>query len=300
MKGGRCTNCGSQLERGFGLVNCLRCGTLLFIDLEGQVEKAEANQVQSLEPSDPPPPAIHVPFEDPVAAEEPGFMISPQEELSLEAKSGAKPPPLKGKIQPAIVPPTPSVRSSGVKRREEAEGRARQETRSRLPVTSDATRVVRLSTEALEPSPQVSRSEPNDFPQGFEALPTVEGNIVDGKGAVDFLKGRSPAGEGLDAVRNFGNSDLSQGQDGAVYFDVVISGVDSKKIRDELRDCLTDRRFLWDVDELIKSIRKGELKLQGLSAVKASVVLARLKELPVGLKWLQTGLMEVKQEEPAP
>ena len=299
MKGGRCTNCGNQLERGFGLVNCLKCGTLLFIDLEGQVERAEANQVQGLNPSEPPPPPIQVPLNDPLAAE-PDFLMPPLEEAPPVAKPASKPPPLKEKASAPSPLSSPSPRSSGVKRREEADPPARGETRSRPVVSPDATRVVRTGAEDAELGAESPPLEQSDFPQNFEVPPISDGSYEDGEGAVDFLKGRSPAGEGLDAVRNFGNSDLSQGQDGAVYFDVVISGVDSKKIRDELRDCLTDRRFLWDVDELIKSIRKGELKLQGLSAVKASVILARLKELPVELKWAQTGLMEIKEREPSP
>ncbi|MBX9766563.1 MAG: hypothetical protein K2X47_04770, partial [Bdellovibrionales bacterium] len=202
--------------------------------------------------------------------------------------------------------------------------RGEVETPSRTPAVVrqrlEATRVVRPGAEEVEASenPPVRNLgtgfpamdfEPNQAqeqasplfqPLGTEGEipPPPEEGFEDGVGSVDFLKGRSPQGEGLDAIKNFGNSDLSQGQDGSLYFDVIISGVDSKKIRDELKDCLTDRRFLWDVDDLIKSIRKGELRLQGLSSVKTSVILSRLKELPVGLRWIQTGLTDLKQREP--
>lgn len=299
MKGGRCTNCGNQLERGFGLVNCLQCGTLLFIDLEGQVEKAESNQSSGLDKEDsPPPPPIK------------GFDLEPEQQNLIHdfeklSKTSA-PPGAKSNFEPITPPPLRSQPPSPIKTRGEIEtpSRVPSGVRQRL----DATRVVRPGAEdsksTVPPIENVSDGfQALDFEangQQVEAeMPPLPGEqFEDGNGSVDFLKGRSPEGEGLDAIKNFGNSDLSQGQDGSLYFDVIISGVDSKKIRDELRDCLTDRRFLWDVESLIKSIRKGELRLQGLSSVKTSVILSRLKELPVALRWIQTGLTELKHREP--
>ncbi len=79
---------------------------------------------------------------------------------------------------------------------------------------------------------------------------------------------------------------------GGITYDLYISGLDGKDLRNELRDSLADSRLGWDVEEILKSIKKGNLQLKGLSSVRTSVVVNRLKALPLEIRWKQNTVYE--------
>lgn len=90
-------------------------------------------------------------------------------------------------------------------------------------------------------------------------------------------------------------SDLSQlanttdtdAQSGSIRYNIAIAGIDTAEIRKEFRDLLSDRRFLFDVDAVLKSIRSGRVRMQNVAAVKAILLIQRLRGLPVNVQWEQ-------------
>ncbi|MEK6555480.1 MAG: hypothetical protein AABZ31_09580 [Bdellovibrionota bacterium] len=88
-------------------------------------------------------------------------------------------------------------------------------------------------------------------------------------------------------VAAFGNSDASLAREGGYRFNLSIYGIDSSDIRQEVKDALTDARFLWDLESLLGKIDQGVLQLNDLSAVKSALIVQRLKTLPVDIKWEQ-------------
>ncbi len=92
-------------------------------------------------------------------------------------------------------------------------------------------------------------------------------------------------------VSDFANSTVSQGRDGLLVFDLVVSGIDSRELREAVRESITDRRFMWDVREVMAGINDGKLVLKGINAIKATVLINRLKGLPLELHWQQNSII---------
>ncbi|MEZ4870766.1 MAG: hypothetical protein R2827_00695 [Bdellovibrionales bacterium] len=88
-------------------------------------------------------------------------------------------------------------------------------------------------------------------------------------------------------VQEFGNSELAVAAQGSIKIKLRISGIDDPSLRSEVEEALTDKRFFWNVDELMASIKSGELVLSGINPVKASVLINRLKPVKVQLYWEQ-------------
>lgn len=108
-----------------------------------------------------------------------------------------------------------------------------------------------------------------------------------GESAVETPKSQSTFGTGLEEVARYGNSEISKANDGSLSFDVTIKGIDSIELRSSVHQALEDARFVWDVDAIMKSVRGGSLKIVDLNPVKASVLINRLKALPVSVSWEQ-------------
>lgn len=88
-------------------------------------------------------------------------------------------------------------------------------------------------------------------------------------------------------------SDLSnlanetEAQTGSLRYNISIAGIDTAEIRKEFRDLISDRRFLWDVDGILRSIQAGKVRMKDISAVKAILLIHRLRSLPVHVQWEQ-------------
>jgi hypothetical protein len=97
-----------------------------------------------------------------------------------------------------------------------------------------------------------------------------------------------PASADLSEIARFGNSEASLGKEGPYLYDVLIWNIDSKEVREELREALKDTRFAWDSDRIMNSITKGALRIPKVNAVKAAVLVNRIKNLPLGISWEQS------------
>ncbi len=93
--------------------------------------------------------------------------------------------------------------------------------------------------------------------------------------------------ESLDDVAEFGNSDTLSRPEGSLRYRIEVSGVDSPELRALLREALMDKRFMWDVEDLLKGIRAGGLKLSDLSPVKAHLIISRLQATSLDIVWEQ-------------
>lgn len=152
-------------------------------------------------------------------------------------------------------------------------------------IQTDDLPVESSSSDDFDPTRVLSHSN-DDLPLPSAVSPMDMGDSVKAEpmGARDAMK----------RVEAFGNSSASDGRDGTFTFDVIISGVDSIKIKKDLRDSFSDKRFMWNPEELIKNIKNGELRIRGLTAIKASVLIHRLKELPLEIRWEQFLIAEGK------
>jgi uncharacterized Zn finger protein (UPF0148 family) len=85
----------------------------------------------------------------------------------------------------------------------------------------------------------------------------------------------------------YANSEFSQAKDGPLSYNLRIEGLDSKELRDSLRQAISDSRFSWDADQIMAAIRNGDLRMENLTPIKASILVNRLKRLPLKIQWEQ-------------
>jgi hypothetical protein len=86
-------------------------------------------------------------------------------------------------------------------------------------------------------------------------------------------------------VVEFGNQDQPSAGFGSLVYDIEIQGIDTAEIREEVSSHLTDSRLQLDVSAIMASVEKGVMRLSAINPVKASVILNRLRHLPLKIKW---------------
>ena len=91
----------------------------------------------------------------------------------------------------------------------------------------------------------------------------------------------------LDDVVAFGNSELSSSQTGGILYDIYLSGIDTAEIREEIRLHIEDKKFLWNVEDLLRSIKNGRLIIRRVNAVKTAIFIQRIKHLDIDIQWKQ-------------
>lgn len=150
-------------------------------------------------------------------------------------------------------------------------------------------------------SDQVSEGIPSqDYQESIDVIEEAKLRMEDDKTPVPFSmpqqtleptdskKDRSGLGE----ILSYANSETSQGREGMYLFDIHISGIDSRELRASLKEALTDKKMAWDVDAILRSVSKGQLIIQKLSAVKAGVLINRMRTLPFEVTWTQSRIVE--------
>lgn len=85
-------------------------------------------------------------------------------------------------------------------------------------------------------------------------------------------------------VESFGNTDTTSG---VLAYTVVIEGIESHALLKQLKEAMSDSKFGWDVDELLTRVGGGRLTLPRISPTKASVLISRIKYLPLKISWRQ-------------
>jgi hypothetical protein len=105
-----------------------------------------------------------------------------------------------------------------------------------------------------------------------ESLPTEE------------LFPNDPPKDLVEELQDFGNQPMSET---ALTYTVVVECIDHADLRDQVKKAITDPRFQWDVSEIMSKQINGRIELKKINAVKAAIVVRRLKELPVKVSWRQ-------------
>ncbi len=88
----------------------------------------------------------------------------------------------------------------------------------------------------------------------------------------------------LGDIADFGNADLDQS---ALNYTITISGIDSGALRTQIQEAISDSKFGWSAVQIIAQIKGGVLTIRSVNAVKASILVQRVKYLPVKISWRQ-------------
>lgn len=103
----------------------------------------------------------------------------------------------------------------------------------------------------------------------------------------------SPNLADMGEIADFGNSEESQGREGFLRYNLFIAGIDTADVRVHIAEALSDARFLWDAEQIMSEVKSGELKIAELTAVKAALLIQRLRSLPITIKWEQYAIHQV-------
>lgn len=220
--GPSCPKCSTALKDDYGMVTCPGCGSIVFVDMDGNAQVA-----------------TEVPAEEtpivPLAPPKPSFL----EEIPMEAEGTF--PPIEVTPEPFAEPGTDSEMDMNAFLGYEPD--------------SDAVAAAAARADAAA----ASQNDPND-PLGLSA---------------------------------YANSEVSNAQNGPLVVTLIISGIDAKDLRDEIRQALQDSRFGWDTAALMSSIKGGILRIEQVSPVKATIVINRIKNLSVRIRWEQNAITEI-------
>lgn len=96
----------------------------------------------------------------------------------------------------------------------------------------------------------------------------------------------------LSDIGRFGNSDASAVGEGSLRYNIHVTGIDTADVRSQFREAVTDKKMMWDTEQILRSIKNGEVKLTGMSAVKAYIIVSRLRGLPVEIRWEQYAISQ--------
>ncbi len=94
-----------------------------------------------------------------------------------------------------------------------------------------------------------------------------------------------PETSGFADVLEFANSERTS--QGPLSYTIVIEGIDTKDVRENLKDALLDPKFQWDLREIMNKLEDGRIELKDLNPAKASVLVHRLRDLPLTVRWRQ-------------
>ncbi len=74
---------------------------------------------------------------------------------------------------------------------------------------------------------------------------------------------------------------------GGLSYSVKIEKIDTKELRLQMIEALDDPKFQWDPREVMQTLKAGAVEIRNLNPVKASVVIQRVRDLPVKITWKQ-------------
>lgn len=107
-------------------------------------------------------------------------------------------------------------------------------------------------------------------------------------GGAPVMETTEPTRKG-DAFKNFADDVQSFGNEisesGVLSFDIEISGIDLGETKRNLLEALDDKRFGWNLDELVQNIKDGKLTISNISAPKIIVLVKRITAMGLVLNW---------------
>ena len=279
----QCPKCQSSINEDFGLVTCGSCASILLVEWDGSVRVCEEESVEvkptgeesvELEPSG--EPAWDEPVQD--LSAESTFSSTTFEGAETSSLNESNPTmELEDSGQEDFYGETGDVmETSGAVEEVEREASSLPAEASPGPdweeKSSDAADNASRQDSVGAESPSWSE---NNWSDGEVKEPLVQPPVIQ-ETSTDFLD-----------VSSYGNSEVSAAQEGPLRFNIYLIGIDDLEILNFVREVLQDEKFMWEVDELIGRVHNGELELREVSAVKAALLVSRLKFTSLQIRWEQ-------------
>lgn len=98
---------------------------------------------------------------------------------------------------------------------------------------------------------------------------------------------RSPFADIAKEISDYGNS---ESQIAHLNYDLRVAGLDTAELISGLKEAIDDSRFGWDMNEVMKTMKAGEIRFEKLNPVKAFILAKRLQFLNVDKIWNQNAV----------
>lgn len=253
----QCPLCHGSVKDDFGLQECLSCGAQLLVHMDGHVEYKGADQLEPVDDEN----DLKTVARAAGDAESEAYNEAEQVFDFEEAPPAA---PGSEEESPDLVPPSQS--QAGYRLPEEE---------------------VNVSSEPEEEAPPAKESTTFDFdtPPGSPESEATPPPPV-------YVSAASLNSPDLSDIAAFGNSEMSGGRDGTLRYNLIIEGIDTADVREAFREAITDRKFVWDIDQILRSVRNGKVQIQNVAPTKGYMLVTRLRGLPLKIRWEQYAIQQ--------
>lgn len=269
----KCPVCEAQIIADFGLIECESCGAQLLVQVDGRVEHQGADTKQVLGPNGPekievPPTVPPLPL--------PSYEVDADDGL-FDFSSGDNSHPGTQILKAVDYGKDDSEKASS----EEDEA-------------YEVERFDDLSDAEAEPVEAAHEDVAGEYtPSADSAMPDYDFDDPGGGEPPPPAYNSAPSNSpDLSDIARFGNSDLAGSRDGALRYTLFIEGIDTLDVRAAFREAITDRKFVWDIDSILRQVRNGEVTIQNVAPSKAHILIARLRNLPVKVRWEQYAISQ--------
>mgnify|MGYP003393972942 FL=1 len=288
----QCPKCGNSIKVDFGMVTCSKCRQIVFLDMDGNVQPevkddlvfpSEGTVVGDFVESSPAEVSDETVFADSVEG-------SDEEHAEVSGEQD----------QPAneVADDYSFTDETVVAGAEEAAAGAEDVAMPEEEVTEEVAEEMAAEenpadeefAESVETDPEL---QPQQTPVAEES---PAAGSLETSASREWAKEREPskyANEDLREIQDYGNSEVSVGKDGQFVYDLRIGGIDSQEIKKMVEESITDKRLSLNIKGLMKSIKGGVLEIRRINAIKTSILVNRLKSLPVTLHWRQNVITQI-------
>jgi len=245
----QCPSCGSPLDQDFGMVTCADCGAVLMININGQVVVGEDALTHSENTNTAP--------------------------SNLGWDQDLEPPESEeefGEFDEFQAGPINDLREDSVEDSfEDSDAQSSLADNDLLEDVDRESKHAQVNTAFFEVDEALGSNEEQQEVSDDEDLGIAS----------------APDKKPLD-LTEFANSEASSLESGEFLYQLTISGLDSKDLRDVLKGVLMDEKLKLNYNGILKQISQGRVKIVGLNPVKAKRIVEQLQYFDLKVKWRQS------------
>ena len=145
--------------------------------------------------------------------------------------------------------------------------------------------------DAVGAGPMGEQSTP-EYHDAFSTPAIEEPGLFEEEQVVASSDLHSTNSSDMSDIASFGNSQDSGSRDGSLRYNITVAGIDTSDVRESFREAITDARLVWDIEQILRSVKHGEVRFTNVSPAKAFVVILRLRGLPLQVKWEQYAISQ--------
>lgn len=116
--------------------------------------------------------------------------------------------------------------------------------------------------------------------------PEVEAEAVEEAKVVPIVREVPTA---IDEINMFANSEESSLKSGPLTYSLIVKNIDTEDLKMEILEVLKETKLNIDIQKLKFSL--PTLELTGLNPIKISVIVSKIKHLPVDVEWVQKSIV---------